>query len=153
VWNAAPALAKHGSAAAREPLLAMLKPHDVVSPVPGVFVAETKEGRTLGSAAASRIGHVNAAEGKVEITAGVFGPVRRLAADGSKVEAGGFLAQVGPAQSAALNALVALSIPGVGLPEDVAAIDAFLADVGDALDSKVAAQARATKEALDSSAR
>lgn len=146
-WNAATSLARHGDAAARPVLLAMLRPYEVRSPVAGAFKPDARLDETLGAGAGSRLAKIETPKGSVELASPVLGRVVKLAASGARVAEGEVVAVVAASQAAAMNALAALALPGIGRPEDVAAVEAFTAATPD-LEANVAAQAAATIKAL-----
>jgi biotin carboxyl carrier protein len=123
-YNAAPALAKHGSPAGRKVLLAMLKPSSVIAKVTGAFHPKAKVGDALNPA--STVGTITTPGGQATVEASLAGTVETILADGSPVSPGAVVATLSPAQAHALNALVALMLPGIGQPEDADAIEAYL---------------------------
>lgn len=146
-WNAATSLARHGSAAARPALLAMLAPFEVKAPVAGTFRADARLEETLGVGSGGRLGRIDGPRGPVDLPTPVPGRVTKLFKNGETVAVGDTVALLAPSQSAGMNALAALALPGVGRPEDAAAVDAFAKTTPD-LQPQVAKQIEATKAAL-----
>ena len=87
------------------------------------------------------------AAGEVAVEAPVEGRVLSIEADGIQVSRGATVATLGPAPSSAYEALRALTLPSIGKPEDVAAIEAFLKAVPDA-EQQVKDQAQQALAAL-----
>jgi hypothetical protein len=137
--NAALALVRHGSNAGRPVLLAMLAPMTVTAPAEGAFKPKVKVGETADIN--WPLAMIATASGEVPVDTPIPGRVLTLAADGAKVAKGETVATLSAAQSSALEALRALTLPGIGRPEDVGAIEAFLGATPD-LESKVEDQAR-----------
>ena len=146
-WNAATSLARHGSAAARPRLLEMLAKFEVRAPYGGTFKADARLEETLGAGSGSRLGKITTPQGVVEVLSPVLGRVMTLAADGKSVAVGDVLATLAPSQAAGMNALAALALPGIGLPEDVPAIEEFLR-LNPSIEPQVAAQAKNTMAVL-----
>ncbi len=146
-WNAATSLARHGSAAARPRLLEMLSTYEIRARHEGVFEADARLEETLGTGSGSRLGTIKTSAGVVEVLSPVLGRVMALPADGKTAAVGDVLAKLAPSQAAGMNALAALALPGIGLPEDVAAIEEFLR-LNPSLEPQVAKQARIVIAAL-----
>jgi hypothetical protein len=138
-FNAAPALALHKSAAARPTLLEMLKPSKVVAATAGVFHPKAKVGEVADWQ--HPLGMVKSGSGEEPVFPTTPGRILTIAADGATVAAGTEIVTLAAGQAPALHALGALTLPGIGRPEDAAVIEAFLAATPD-LDDKVRNQAK-----------
>lgn len=143
--NAALALARHGSAAARPVLLSMLQPATVVAPAEGAFQPKVKVGET--AALDAPVATIATRSGETTVDAPTPGRVLTVAGGGTRVTKGQVVATLAAAQSNAYQALRALTLPGIGLAEDVAVIERFLKETPD-LEDEVRAQATRTIAAL-----
>jgi hypothetical protein len=144
--NAALALARHGSSEARPVLLAMLKPSSVPAPADGQFRPKVKVGETADLR--WPLATIAGASGEIPVETPVPGRVLTLAADGAKVTRGEIVATLSAAQSNAFEALRALTLPGIGRPEDAAVVEAFLQATPD-LEKQVQDQAKEALLALE----
>jgi hypothetical protein len=143
--NAALALAVHRSDAGRPVLLAMLKPATVTAPEDGILRPRVKVGET--PALQSEIAVIETPRGKLPVQPPVPGRVLSIGADGARVARGETIATLAAAQSHAYQALRALTIPGIGRPEDAAVIASFLEATPD-LEKQVREQANRALRAV-----
>jgi hypothetical protein len=125
-YNAALSLVRRRSDAGRPALLAMLKPSPVAAPESGTFRPKSKVGQTADPRAP--FATIEAGGREVPVAAFVPGKVLSQHADGARVAAGETVATVGAAPAYAFQALRALTLPGIGRPEDAEVIEAFLRD-------------------------
>jgi len=137
--NAALALVLHRSDAARPVLLSMLKDSTVPAPAAGTFHPKAKvaEVASLNVPLAT----IKTAAGEDLVHAPVEGKVLSIAAEGAQVAQGATVATIGPDPASANSALQALTLPGIGRPEDAEAIEAFLKAMPD-LQKEVKEQAQ-----------
>jgi hypothetical protein len=122
--NAALALAVHGSDAGRRVLLSMLKPATVAAPEEGTLRPKMKVGET--AALQGELAVIETASGKRPVPPPIPGRVLSIGADGARVGRGETIATLAAAQSHAYPALRALTMPGIGRPEDAVVIEGFL---------------------------
>ena len=108
----------------------MLAPSTVTAPAEGILHPKSKVGEI--ASLNIPLAMITTAAGEVAVEAPVEGRVLSIEADGIQVSRGMTVATVGAAPGSAYEALRALMLPGIGKPEDVAAIEAFLKAVPDA---------------------
>jgi HEAT repeat protein len=127
--NAALALVLHRSEAARPVLLSMLKETTVAAPAAGTFHPKAKVGEV--ASLNLPLGTITSASGEALVNAPVEGRVLTITAEGAEVAQGALVATIGPDPASANSALQALTLPGVGRPEDAEVIEAFLKSMPD----------------------
>jgi biotin carboxyl carrier protein len=137
--NAALALVLHRSDAARPVLLSMLKETSVDAPAAGVFHPKAKVGEV--ASLNLPLATIGSAPDEALVNAPLAGKVLSIAAEGVAVEKGAQVATIGPDPASANSALQALTLPGVGRPEDAEVIEAFLKSMPD-LQAEVKDQAQ-----------
>jgi hypothetical protein len=144
--NAALALARHGSDAGHAVLLSMLQPSAVVAPADGIFHPKVKIAETADIR--SPLATIQDPYGDYPVDTPVPGRVLTLTSDGTRVSRGETVATLSAAQAFGLEALRALTLPGIGRPEDAAVIEAFLKATPD-LEKQVQEQAKETLLAIN----